>query len=76
MNETTESPAEKVIFRTGLHWAMLLGPGLVIFWGGLILNSKGPQAIVLIAFGSFWGLISIISLRQSYITLTADRLLL
>jgi hypothetical protein len=76
MNETVELSPEKVICRTGLHWAMLLGPALFIFLGALILNPKGPQAMVLIAFGSVWGLVSAISLRQSYITLTTDRLLL
>jgi hypothetical protein len=76
MNEKIEFTAEKVIYRTGLHWAILLGPALVIFLGLLILKSKGPQAIVVIAFGSIWGLTSAISLRQSYITLTTDHLLL
>jgi hypothetical protein len=74
MNEKIEFTADKVIYRTGLHWAILLGPALVIFLGWLILKSKGPQAIVVIAFGAVWGLTSVISLRQSQILLTADRL--
>jgi hypothetical protein len=74
MNEKIEFTADKVIYRTGLHWAILLGPAMVIFLGLLILKSKGPQAIVVISFGAVWGLSSVISLRQSQILLTADRL--
>lgn len=65
---------QRILYRTGLHWAILLGPALLIFLGGLIRDSKGPQSIVLIVFGLVWGLCSYGSLRQSQITLTADRL--
>ncbi|HMK66809.1 MAG TPA: PH domain-containing protein [Thermodesulfobacteriota bacterium] len=75
MNENIEFTAGKVIYRTGLHWALLLGPAMVIFLGRLMLDSKGPQAVVVMAFGALWGLTSFINLRRSQILLTADRLI-
>jgi hypothetical protein len=76
MNSIEDNAVEnqRILYRTGLHWAILLGPSLLIFLGGLIRDSKGPQSIVLIVFGLVWGLCSYVSLRQSQITLTADRL--
>ncbi len=53
---------------------MLFGPALVIFLGGIILESKGSQSIVLIAFGLIWGVCSSLSLQRSRITLTAEQL--
>jgi hypothetical protein len=72
--EDKSAENQRILFRAGLHWAILLGPALLIFLGGLIRDSKGTQTIVLIFFGFVWGLCSYVSLRQSQITLTADRL--
>jgi len=69
-----EFTADKIIYRTGLHWAILLGPAMVILLGWLFLKSEGSQAAAVIAFGAVWGLTALMSLRQSHILLTADRL--
>jgi hypothetical protein len=74
MSENIEFTSDKVIYRTGLHWAILLGPGMVLLIGRLILNSKGSQGVVVMAFGVVWGLLSYINFRQSQILLTSDRL--
>jgi hypothetical protein len=65
---------QKILYRADLHWAILLGPVLLIGLGGLLRDSKGSQSIVVLVFGLVWGLCSYVSLRQSKITLTADRL--
>jgi hypothetical protein len=67
---------ETIIYRAKYHWAMLLGPILVIFIGGLALKSQGYHAMVLIAFGLIWGVFSYISLRRSEIELTQTRVLI
>ena len=55
---------------------MLFGPMLVIIIGALTLNSQGFTAIVLIAFGFFWGVFSYVSLHRSEIGLTRKRVLI
>jgi hypothetical protein len=67
---------ERIIYRAKHHWGVLLGPIIIIFIGWLMIGSKGPQVIVLIAFGLVWGIFSYISLRTSEIVLTNSRLLI
>jgi hypothetical protein len=67
---------ETIIYRTGHHWAMLLGPILVIIIGGLSLQSQGYHAMALIAFGLIWGIFSFISLSRSEIGLTRSKVLI
>lgn len=67
---------EAIVYRTTCHWAMFLGPALIIVFGGLSLNSQGFSAIVLMAFGLLWGVFSYVSLRGSDIALTRKRLLI
>jgi hypothetical protein len=67
---------ERIIYRAKHHWGVLLGPIVVIFLAWLMLGSKGPQVIVLFAFGFIWGIFSYISLRKSEILLTDSRLLI
>jgi hypothetical protein len=67
---------ETIIYRAKCHWAMLLGPMLVIVIGGLTLRSQGYHAMALIAFGLVWGISSYISLYKSDIALTRNRLLI
>jgi hypothetical protein len=77
--ETIDNTAvndEEIIFRTGCHWAMFLGPALVIIIGGLALGSQGFSAMVLMAFGLVWGVFSSISLQRSEIGLTGKRVLI
>ena len=56
------------------HWAILLGPILVIIIGGMALKSQGYHAMVLIAFGLIWGIFSYINLRRSEIGLTRNKI--
>ena len=67
---------ETIIYRTKCHWAMFLGPILVIIIGGLALKSQGFPAIVLMAFGLVWGIFSYVSLHGSEIVLTRKRVLI
>ena len=64
---------ETIVYRAQLHWAILLGPILVILIGGLALKSQGYHAMVLIAFGLIWGIFSYINLRRSEIGLTRNK---
>jgi hypothetical protein len=73
-NQLTKN--ETVIFRTKCHWAVLLGPILVVFIGGLALGSQGYHAMALIAFGLIWGSFAYTSLRKSEIRLTQNRVLI
>jgi len=66
----TSTEDERVIYEGTLHWAILLGPILVIIIGGLALRSQGQHAIVLITFGLIWGIFSYIALQRSVIRLT------
>ena len=67
---------ETIVYRTKCHWAMFLGPILLIILGGLALNSQGFSAIVLMAFGLVWGIFSYVSLYGSDIALTRKRVLI
>jgi hypothetical protein len=67
---------QRIIYQAQQHWAMLLGPVLVILIGGLNLESKGAHSIILIAFGLIWGIASFMSLRQSHIILTTHHLMI
>jgi hypothetical protein len=67
------SDNETIIYRAKYHWAILLGPIVVIIIGGLALRSQGYHALALIAFGLIWGVFSYISLQRSEIGLTGKR---
>ena len=67
---------ETIIYRTTCHWAVFLGPMLLIIIGGLALQSQGFHAIALMAFGLVWGIFSYVSLNRSDIALTRKRLLI
>jgi hypothetical protein len=67
---------ETIVYRTKCHWAMFLGPILLIILGGLALKSQGFSAIVLMAFGLVWGIFSYVSLYGSDIGLTRKRVLI
>jgi uncharacterized membrane protein YdbT with pleckstrin-like domain len=67
---------ETIIYRAKCHWAVLLGPILIIIIGGLALGSQGYHAMALIAFGLVWGIFSYISLRRSKIELTRSNILI
>jgi membrane associated rhomboid family serine protease len=67
---------ETSIYRTKYHWAILLGPILVMLIGGLALESQGYHAMLLIAFGLIWGIFSYIRLHTSKIELTRNKVLI
>ena len=77
MNSTDDKPTrnESIVYRAQLHWAILLGPILVILIGGLALKSQGYHAMILIAFGLIWGILSYINLERSEIGLTRDKVI-
>jgi hypothetical protein len=66
---------ERIIYRAKCHWAILLGPVLVIIIGCLALKSQGYHAMVLIVFGLIWGTFSYIRLYKSEIRLTGNKIL-
>lgn len=65
---------ETIVYRAQLHWAILLGPILVIVIGTLTLKSQGYHAIALIAFGLVWGTFLYIKLCRSEIGLTRNKI--
>jgi hypothetical protein len=67
---------ETIIYSTQLHWAIILGPMLVIIIGGLALRSQGYHAMALVAFGLIWGIFSYINLSRSEIGLTQNKVLI
>lgn len=67
---------ETVIYRAHCHWAILLGPILLVVIGGLALQSQGYHAMILMAFGVLWGICANINLRRSQIVLTKKRLII
>jgi hypothetical protein len=67
---------EKIVYRAQFHWAIMLGPMLVIIIGSLAFGSQGYHALVVIAFGLMWGICSYISFRRSEIGLTGTRMLI
>jgi hypothetical protein len=72
VNNTQPNP--KILYQTGLHWAMLLGPALVMFIGWTVIQSKGAESFSLMAVGISWGLCSSISLQRSRIIVTPEHL--
>ena len=67
---------ETIIYRTKCHWAMFLGPIVVIIIGGLALQAQGIHAMALMAFGLVWGIFSYFSLYGSELGLTRKRVLI
>ncbi len=76
MNSIDSRPTEDepIIYRARCHWAILLGPMLVIIIGGLALRSQGRHAMALMAFGFLWGTLSYLSLLRSELGVTGKRI--
>ncbi len=66
---------ERVVYQTRLHWALFLGPAMVIVLGGLSFQAKGTKALILIAIGLAWGIISYIKFNRARIRVTNQRVL-
>ncbi len=77
MNSINDRLAENetIIYRAHCHWAILLGPILLVVIGGLALKSQGYHAVILMAFGVLWGICANINLRRSQIVLTKNKLI-
>jgi hypothetical protein len=74
--DTKLTKSETIIYRTKCHWAIFLGPILVIIIGALALRSQGFHAMALMAFGVVWGIFSYVSFHRTEIGLTQKRLLI
>ncbi|MHB8109573.1 MAG: hypothetical protein ACYDHW_06010, partial [Syntrophorhabdaceae bacterium] len=75
MTQSTQTPEqESVLYRTTLHWAILLGPALLFILGGLSLRAKILAALIMIALAIVWGIFSLYSLRSSEFVLTTSKL--
>ncbi len=67
---------ETVIYHANRHWALLLGPILIILIGGLAIKPQGYHGMALVAFGLIWGIFSYISLTRSEMELTHNKVLM
>lgn len=67
---------ETFIFCTKCHWAIFLGPMLVIIIGSLAAKSQGIHAYALMAFGLVWCAWSYIILKRLELGLTQKRVLI
>jgi hypothetical protein len=66
---------EMIVYHAQLHWAIILGPILLICIGGLAIKSQGYHAMAFIAFGLIWGVFSGINLHRSEIRLSRNKII-
>jgi membrane protein YdbS with pleckstrin-like domain len=66
---------ERIVYQTRLHWVLFLGPAMLIVLGGLSLPSKGLKALIIVAIGLAWGIISYIKFNRSLFRVTSQRVL-
>jgi|EPASupsiteSAE347_1022098.scaffolds.fasta_scaffold01385_5 uncharacterized membrane protein YdbT with pleckstrin-like domain len=66
---------ERIVYRTGLHWAMFLGPAMVLIISGVSVPSQGLGALILLIIGVLWSASSIMSYRNSEFLITNRRFL-
>jgi len=74
-NDDKVTAEETIVYRAQLHWAIILGPILLICIGVLALKSQGYHAMILIAFGLIWGILSYINLERSEIGLSRNKVI-
>lgn len=72
--ENVPREAERIVYRTTVHWAALLGPGMLLVLGGLTLRAKPVAALVMIGLAIIWGIFSIHNLRASEFAVHASKL--
>lgn len=72
--ENVPGKAEPILYRTTVHWAALLGPGMLLVLGGLSLRAKPVAALVMIGLAIIWGMFSIHNLRASEFAVRASKL--
>ncbi|MGD9578500.1 MAG: hypothetical protein AB7Y74_09630 [Syntrophorhabdus sp.] len=73
-NELSEG--ERIIYQTKLHWVLFLGPAMLIILGGLWVPAKGSSALVLVAIGLAWGILSYRKYINSYIHVTNKKVII
>ncbi|OPX96213.1 MAG: hypothetical protein A4E58_01806 [Syntrophorhabdus sp. PtaB.Bin006] len=66
---------ERVIYHARLHWALFLGPAMLLFLGGLSISTKGLVAAIMFGLGLLWGILSYKTFSNSSIRLTNKRVL-
>ncbi len=66
---------ENIIYHARLHWALFLGPALLLFLGVLSISTRGLAAAVMSGFGLLWGILSYKTFSSSFIRLTNKRIL-
>ena len=66
---------EKIVYRTGLHWAVLGFPAILLFLSGVSISSKGMSAVILFSIALVWGVLSYIVLQNNEFAITNNRLL-
>jgi hypothetical protein len=66
---------EKIVYRTGLHWVTFCSPALLLFLAGISIPSKGKSAIVLFVIATIWAVLSLITLRNTELGITNNRVL-
>lgn len=76
MTETENPPreSEPVLYRTTIHWAALLGPGMLFVMGGLSVRAKPLAGLVMVGLAVVWGIFSIHNLRASEFAVGVSRL--
>ncbi len=73
---TNAEEDERVLYRTRLHWAIILGPALLMILSGISIPRSGLNGVLLLAFGTMWGVFSSISYEKSEFLVTARRVLI
>jgi hypothetical protein len=78
MTESADTPekTENVIYRTTIHWAVLLGPAMLLIVGGVSFRTRLIPALVMIVLAVIWGIFSISNLRLSEFVLTGSKLVI
>lgn len=66
---------EQVIYHARLHWALFLGPAMLLLLGGLSVSTKGFAAAIMSGLGLLWGILSYKTFSNSSIRLTNKRIL-
>jgi hypothetical protein len=60
------------VYRTRLHWVMVLGPAVLMILSGVSIPAKGLNAVAFLALATLWGVFSSISLERSEFLVTGS----
>ncbi len=67
---------EKIVYRTGTHWAILGAPSLLLFLAGISISSHGMSSVILFIIAVIWIILSYVIYRNTEFTVTNSRLLI